>query len=165
MVGEGQAKPGVNNMNDIRRVYLDHSATTPADPRVVEAMLPYLMEKFGNASSVHFFGQEARAAVDRARREVAALIQARANEIVFVSGGTEANNLAIRGVLGARPGKGHIITSSIEHSSVRGICEALEQTWMGNHTAARLRGRDCASGRRPRCVKTGYRADFRHAGQ
>jgi cysteine desulfurase len=114
-------------MHDIRRVYLDHSATTPADPRVVEAMLPYLMEKFGNASSVHFFGQEARAAVDRARREVAALIQARANEIVFVSGGTEANNLAIRGVLGASsPKPGHIITSSIEHSSVRGICESLE---------------------------------------
>jgi cysteine desulfurase len=129
------AKPAVNNMNDIRRVYLDHSATTPADARVVEAMLPYLVEKFGNASSVHFFGQEARAAVDRARREVAALIQARANEIVFVSGGTEANNLAIRGLLGARLGatsgdtgnKGHIITSSIEHSSVRGICETMEQ--------------------------------------
>lgn len=115
-------------MHDIRRVYLDHSATTPADPRVVEAMLPYLMEKFGNASSVHFFGQEARAAVDRARREVAALIQARANEIVFVSGGTEANNLAIRGVLGASsPNPRHIITSSIEHSSVRGICESLER--------------------------------------
>ena len=90
-------------------------------------MLPYLMEKFGNASSVHYFGQEARAAVDRARREVAALIQARANEIIFVSGGTEANNLAIGGVLGSRPEKGHIITSSIEHSSVRGICEVLEQ--------------------------------------
>jgi cysteine desulfurase len=115
-------------MHDIRRVYLDHSATTPADPRVVEAMLPYLMEKFGNASSVHFFGQEARAAVDRARRAVAALIEARANEIVFVSGGTEANNLAIRGVLGASsPNPGHIITSSIEHSSVRGICESLER--------------------------------------
>src|SRR5207244_4899080 len=80
-----------------------------------------------NASSVHCFGQEARAAVDRARREVSALIQAHANEIVFVSGGTEANNLAIRGVLGSRATKGHIITSSIEHSSVRGICEVLEQ--------------------------------------
>jgi len=118
-------------MNNIRRVYLDHSATTPADPRVVEAMLPYLAEKFGNASSVHYFGQEARAAVDRARREVAALIQARANEIVFVSGGTEANNLAIRGLLskwsGATSGKGHIITSSIEHPSVRGICESMEE--------------------------------------
>jgi len=119
-------------MIETRRVYLDHSATTPADPRVVEAMLPYLTEKFGNASSVHLFGQEARAAVDRARREVAALIGARANEIVFVSGGTEANNLAIRGLCEATRGhtggsKGHIITSAIEHSSVRGICEALEK--------------------------------------
>jgi len=128
VVGESDANLA-QNMNEIRRVYLDHSATTPADPRVVEAMLPYLMEKFGNASSVHFFGQEARAAVDRARRDVAALIHARPNEIVFVSGGTEANNLAIRGLLDARSGdaKRHIITSSIEHSSVRGICEGLEQ--------------------------------------
>ncbi len=91
-------------------------------------MLPYLTEKFGNASSVHGLGQEARAAVDRARREVATLIAARANEIVFVSGGTEANNLAIRGVCEATAGQGrHIITSAIEHSSVRGICEALEK--------------------------------------
>ena len=117
-------------MAETRKVYLDHSATTPADRRVVEAMLPYLTEKFGNASSVHFFGQEARAAVDRARREVAALIGARANEIVFVSGGTEANNLAIRGIADAKaPGsnKGHLITSSIEHPSVRGISEELEK--------------------------------------
>jgi len=123
-------------MAEPRKIYLDHSATTPADRRVVEAMLPYLTEKFGNASSVHFFGQEARAAVDRARREVAALVGARANEIVFVSGGTEANNLAIRGITEASlakassPGKGHLITSSIEHSSVRGISEELEkQGW------------------------------------
>ncbi|MCA1630871.1 MAG: aminotransferase class V-fold PLP-dependent enzyme, partial [Acidobacteria bacterium] len=81
----------------MRRVYLDNSATTPVDPRVVEAMMPYLTERFGNPSSVHFYGQEARAAVDRARREVAALISARPNEIVFLSGGTEANNLAMRG--------------------------------------------------------------------
>jgi len=112
----------------IRRVYLDNSATTPADGRVVEAMLPYLTEKYGNASSVHFFGQEARAAVDRARREVAALANARPNEIVFLSGGTEANNLAIRGVAEAFEHSGrHIITSEIEHSSVRGICDALEK--------------------------------------
>jgi cysteine desulfurase len=115
-------------MTNFRRVYLDHSATTPVDPRVVEAMLPYLTERFGNASSVHFFGQEARAAVDRARREVAALIGARANEVVFVSGGTEANNLAIRGITDSIPSnKGHVITSAIEHSSVRGICEGLEK--------------------------------------
>ncbi len=112
----------------MRRVYLDNSATTPVDPRVVEAMLPYLTEKFGNASSVHFYGQEARAAVDRARREVAALVGARQNEIVFLSGGTEANNLAIRGLCEAQTAHGrHIITSTIEHSSVRGICDALEQ--------------------------------------
>jgi cysteine desulfurase len=112
----------------LRRVYLDNSATTPADRRVIEEMLPYLTEKYGNASSVHFFGQEARAAVDRARREVAALITARPNELVFLSGGTEANNLAIRGVAEAFEERGrHIITSEIEHSSVRGICDALEK--------------------------------------
>ncbi len=112
----------------MRRVYLDHSATTPVDRRVAEAMLPFLTEKFGNPSSVHFYGQEARAAVDRARREVAALINARPNEVVFLSGGTEANNLDVRGVAEQNAGRGrHVITSSIEHSSVRGICEALER--------------------------------------
>ena len=123
-------------MVETRKVYLDHSATTPVDRRVIDAMLPYLTEKFGNASSVHSFGQEARAAVDRARREVASLIGARANEVVFVSGGTEANNLAIRGLADATlarasnlssAGKGHVITSAIEHSSVRGISEDLEK--------------------------------------
>ena len=107
---------------------MDHSATTPVDRRVIDAMLPYLTEKFGNASSVHFFGQEARAAVDRARHEVAALVGARPNEIVFLSGGTEANNLAIRGIAETAAAHGrHIITSSIEHSSVRGVCDALEK--------------------------------------
>lgn len=111
-----------------RTVYLDHSATTPVDPKVVKAMTPYLTEKFGNPSSVHLFGQEARAAVERSRREVAALIGAKPNEIVFVSGGTEANNLAIRGICEATAAHGrHIITSAIEHSSVRGICDALEK--------------------------------------
>ncbi len=115
----------------MRRVYLDHSATTPVDRRVLEAMLPYLTEKFGNASSVHYFGQEARAAVDRARREVAALVNARPNEIVFLSGGTEANNLAVRGLAEASATHGrHIITSEIEHPSTRGICAFLEkQGW------------------------------------
>jgi cysteine desulfurase len=118
-------------MKEKRRVYVDHSATTPADSRVVEAMLPYLTDRFGNASSVHSFGQEARAAVDRARRQVASLINARSNEVVFVSGGTEANNLAIRGLCEAAAGRGqHVITSSIEHPSVRGVCYALEkQGW------------------------------------
>jgi cysteine desulfurase len=130
-------------MKETRKVYLDHSATTPADPRVIAAMLPYLTEKFGNPSSVHSFGQEARAAVDRARREVAALIGARANEIVFVSGGTEANNLAIRGLCEATGGanrdfKGHLITSSIEHPSLRGISEALEKGGKGSWEITRL---------------------------
>ncbi len=112
----------------MHRVYLDHSATTPADPRVVGALMPYLTASFGNPSSVHFYGQEARAAVDRARREVAALVGARPNEMVLLSGGTEANNLAIRGVAEQHAEHGrHVITSSIEHSSVRGICDALER--------------------------------------
>src|SRR5438270_1980067 len=121
----------------MRRVYLDHSATTPIDSQVVDAMMPYLTERFGNASSIHQFGQEARAAVDKARRQVASLINARANEIVFTSGGTEANNFAIRGVCEAAQahGRRHIITSAIEHPSVRGVLEYLEKNgW----TATRL---------------------------
>lgn len=111
-----------------RRVYLDNSATTPIDKKVVEAMLPFLTEKFGNASSIHFFGQEARAAVDRARHLVAEIINARPAEIVFTSGGTESNNLAIRGLLEANEKYGrHIITSQIEHSAVKTVCEDLEK--------------------------------------
>ncbi len=110
----------------MRRVYLDHSATTPIDTRVLEAMLPYLTEKFGNASSVHMFGQEARAAVDKARRQIASSIGARDNEIIFTSGGTEGNNLAIRGICEAASSGKHIITSAIEHPSVRGAIEELE---------------------------------------
>ena len=111
-----------------RRVYLDNSATTPVDPRVAAAMARTVVETFGNASSVHGFGQQARAAVDRARREVAALIGARQNEIVFTSGGTEANNLAIRGLCEASAAHGrHIITSAIEHPSVAGVCLELEK--------------------------------------
>ncbi len=145
-------------MAETRKVYLDHSATTPADPRVVEAMLPYLTEKFGNASSVHFFGQEARAAVDRARREVAALIGARANEVVFVSGGTEANNLAIQGICELHgTAKGHIITSTIEHPSVRGLCESLEKTgwevtWLPVYEEGVVRVDDVRDALRPNTV-------------
>ena len=111
-----------------RRVYLDHSATTPVDPRVANAMARAVVETFGNASSVHGFGQQARAAIDRARREVAALIGAKQNEIVFTSGGTEANNLAIRGLCEASSAHGrHVITSAIEHPSVSGVCTELEK--------------------------------------
>jgi cysteine desulfurase len=112
-----------------RRVYLDNSATTPIDREVVEAMLPYLTEKFGNASSIHFFGQEARGAVDKARHQVAEILNARPNEIVFTSGGTEANNLAIRGLIEANEKYGkHIITSAIEHSAVKEVCQDLEKS-------------------------------------
>ncbi|HVE56762.1 MAG TPA: cysteine desulfurase NifS [Pyrinomonadaceae bacterium] len=111
-----------------RRVYLDNSATTPVDKDVFEAMIPFLTEKFGNASSIHFFGQEARAAIDKARHQVAELINARPNEVVFTSGGTESNNLAIRGLLEANDKYGkHIITSEIEHSAVKEVCLDLEK--------------------------------------
>ncbi len=111
-----------------RRVYLDNSATTPIDKEVFAAMLPFLTEKFGNASSIHFFGQEARGAVDKARHQVAEIINSRPNEIVFTSGGTEANNLAIRGLIEANDKCGkHIITSNIEHSAVREVCQDLEK--------------------------------------
>jgi cysteine desulfurase len=114
-----------------RRVYVDNAATTPVDPTVLEAMVPFLTEKFGNASSIHYFGQEARAAVDKARQQVSSLINARPAEIVFTSGGTEANNLAIRGLMDALllkdpDRKPHIITSAIEHPSVESVCAEFE---------------------------------------
>jgi cysteine desulfurase len=115
-------------MSAFRRIYLDNSATTRVDHRAVEAMLPFLTKHYGNASSVHFFGQEARAAVDLSRGQVAALVGAQTNEIVFVSGGSEANNLAIRGVAEAEVAHGrHLITSAIEHPSVQGACDRLEE--------------------------------------
>jgi cysteine desulfurase len=132
----------------IRRVYLDHNATTPVEPSVLEAMLPYLSGEFGNAASIHTFGQRARAAVETAREQVAGLIGARPQEIVFTSGGTEADNHAIFGAVGAlassRAGESrntvedlerpfsvahlkHIITSSIEHEAVLNTCQELER--------------------------------------
>jgi cysteine desulfurase len=133
----------------MRRIYLDNSATTAIDPEVLDAMMPYLTGKFGNASSIHYFGQETRSAVDKARHQVAALLNARPNEIVFTSGGTESNNLAIRGLIEARVGSPtiregashggsltvregsspnpHIITSSIEHPAVKEVCADLEK--------------------------------------
>ncbi|MBX7053882.1 MAG: cysteine desulfurase [Pyrinomonadaceae bacterium] len=110
-----------------RRVYLDNSASTAADPAVVAAMLPYFSEFYGNASSIHFQGQKARAAIDKARHQVAELINARPNEVIFTSGGTESNNLAIRGLVEANEKYGkHIITSAFEHSAVKNVCEDLE---------------------------------------
>ncbi|HXX99284.1 MAG TPA: aminotransferase class V-fold PLP-dependent enzyme, partial [Candidatus Limnocylindrales bacterium] len=111
------------------RIYLDHNATTPVDPAVLDAMLPFLSSEFGNASSIHAFGQRARAAVETAREQVAALINARPQEIVFTSGGTESDNHAIFGVVSASSGSAppHIITSSIEHEAVLNSCQALEK--------------------------------------
>ena len=106
----------------LRRVYLDNNATTPVLPEVLEAMRPYFGERFGNASSIHHHGQETRAAVERARESVAALLGCRASEIVFTSGGTEADNLAIFGL--ARSGD-HVITSTIEHHAVLNACKHL----------------------------------------
>ncbi|MFA4967284.1 MAG: cysteine desulfurase NifS [Candidatus Margulisiibacteriota bacterium] len=103
----------------MRKVYLDHAATTPTDPRVVEAMRPYFTEIFGNPSSIHQFGQEAKGEMEAAREKVASLIGAKPEEIVFTSGGTEADNFALEGVAFANEKKGnHIITSKIEHHAV-----------------------------------------------
>ena len=126
------------------RVYLDYNATTPVEPQVLDAMLPYFSADFANASSIHTPGQRARAAVETAREQVADLIGARPQEIVFTSGGTESNNHAIFGVIGERMGqvlppvassslsdsplaKPHIITTTIEHEAVLNACQALEK--------------------------------------
>ncbi|MCK5553720.1 MAG: cysteine desulfurase, partial [Deltaproteobacteria bacterium] len=109
-------------------IYLDHNATTPIHPDVLAAMLPYYRNGFGNPSSIHRFGREARQAVDEAREKVAHLIGAKSSEIIFTSGGTEADNLAIKGVALVREGKaGHIITSAIEHHAVMVPCQYLEK--------------------------------------
>lgn len=108
----------------MRRVYFDNNATTPVLPEVLEAMRPYFFEHFGNASSIHHHGQETRAAVERARESVAKLLGSRPAEVVFTSGGTEADNLAIFGL--ARPGD-HVITSTIEHHAVLNSSKHLEE--------------------------------------
>ena len=119
------------------RVYLDHNATTPVEPEVLQAMLPYLSGEFGNAASIHTPGQRARAAVETAREQVAALIGARSQEVVFTSGGTESDNHAIFGIVrgGSRAGAAsgaqkeakHVITAQIEHEAVLNACQALEK--------------------------------------
>ena len=108
----------------MHRIYLDNNATTPVLPEVFEAMRPYFGDQFGNASSIHHHGQQTRAAVEDARESVAALLGCRASEIVFTSGGTEADNLAVAGLAGAGD---HIITSSIEHHAVLLACKHLEE--------------------------------------
>jgi cysteine desulfurase len=117
----------IKTRTDDDPIYLDYNATTPLLPEVVDAMLPYLREHFGNPSSGHGFGHAARAGVDRAREQVAALLGCDADEIVFTSGGTESNNLAIRGVTEARPERRHLVTSAIEHPAVVAPCAWLER--------------------------------------
>src|ERR1043166_3174213 len=110
------------------RIYLDHNATTPVELEALDAMLPYFSSDFGNAASIHTPGQHARAAVETAREQVAALLNARPQEIVFTSGGTESDNHAIFGIVRNAPGATkHIITSQIEHEAVLNACQALEQ--------------------------------------
>jgi cysteine desulfurase len=112
----------------MRRIYLDHNATTPVDPAVLEAILPFFAQEYGNASSIHGFGQKCRAAVEEARDEVAGLLNARASEIVFTSGGTESNNQAIFGVVNAaNAARKHVVTTTIEHSAVLNPCEELQR--------------------------------------
>ncbi|HNQ02366.1 MAG TPA: cysteine desulfurase family protein [Syntrophales bacterium] len=110
----------------MRPIYLDYNATTPVDPEVAAAMLPYIREHFGNPSSSHAYGAAARKGVERAREQVAALLNGRPSEILFTSGGTESNNHAVKGAARAHRGKGnHIITSAFEHPAVTEVCESL----------------------------------------
>jgi cysteine desulfurase len=112
----------------MKRIYLDNAATTPLEPEVVAAMLPYFTDIFGNPSSLHFFGQEAKRAIEEARDKVALFIGASPEEIVFTSGGTESDNFALKGVAMALREKGdHIITTGIEHHAVLETCHYLEK--------------------------------------
>lgn len=112
----------------MKRIYLDYAATTPTHPEVVRAMLPYFTDAFGNPSSIHSYGQEAKGSIEEARIKIADLIGARDEELIFTSGGTEADNFALKGIAYANESKGnHIITSSIEHHAVIETCKFLER--------------------------------------
>ncbi len=112
----------------MNRIYMDHSATSPVDPLVVEQMMPYFCDKYGNASSLHSFGREAKKALEESRQKVADLVHAKKEEIIFTSSGTESDNLAIRGIATRNRKYGdHIITSAIEHHAVLHMCKYLEK--------------------------------------
>jgi len=145
----------------MNRIYLDHNATTPVDPAVLEAMLPYLRDAYGNASSVHELGRAAREAVEKARAQVARLLGAEPREIVFTSGGTEADNQAIRGVLElartpeGRPG--HVVTSAIEHPAVLNTCQYVAKrghaaTYLAVDTTGRVKLAEVAPAFTPETV-------------
>jgi cysteine desulfurase len=111
----------------MRKIYMDHNATTPLHPEVREAIMPYLDNRFGNPSSAHWAGREAKHALEEAREQVSALINANPHEIVFTSGGSEGDNMAIKGTLGAKRGR-HVITTSVEHPAVFKTCKLLEHS-------------------------------------
>jgi cysteine desulfurase len=136
-------------------IYLDYNATTPTDPRVAEAMTPYLTGFFGNPSSGHRFGREAKAAVERARAQVAGALGCTAEEIIFTSGGSESDNLALRGVVAARGG-GHVVTSAIEHPAVLEVALALEMEGLIELTVV---GVDDQGGIDPEAVRAALRPD------
>jgi cysteine desulfurase len=142
------------------RVYLDYNATTPVDPAVLEAMLPILGENFGNAGSVHSAGQRARAAIDSARESVAALIGAKLNEVVFTSGGTEADNLAVFGTVAAstKPRK-HVITTAIEHHAILHSCEELARQGVEVTVVPVGRGRDSQGIVDPEAIRQALRPE------
>ena len=125
-----------------RRVYLDHNATTPLDPRVLEEMLPFLRDDFGNPSSLHWFGQRARAAVEEARASVAALVGAESAEIVFTASGSESDNMALRGVAAkATPARRGIVVTALEHHAVLNTAKALrDEGWPVSTAKARESG-------------------------
>ena len=128
----------------MNRIYFDNNATTPLAPEVFEAMRPYLLEDYGNASSIHWFGQRAKAGIEKAREQVARLLNARATEIVFTSGGTESDNTAILGIVAAsRSERKHVVTSTIEHPAVLSTAKLLEKRVRG---AAAPRERGFGSG-------------------
>ncbi len=141
-----------------KKIYLDYSATTPVDPLVVEAMLPYFTEQFGNPSSVHRYGREGRAVVEAARATLAEMLHVRESEIFFVSGGTEANNLAVCGVARQNHQRGkHLITSPLEHPSVYNTFRRLEKegyevTWLKVDRFGRVRSEDLEAAIRPDTV-------------
>jgi cysteine desulfurase len=115
-------------MSEMKRIYMDHSATTPVAPEVLEAMLPYFSEKFGNASSLHSFGLEAKEALEESREKVAGLLGAKPEEIIFTSGGTESDNLALKGIARKNQKSGkHIITTQVEHPAILECCRRLEK--------------------------------------
>ncbi len=110
----------------MKNIYLDNNATTRIDDRVLEAMIPYLTEQYGNASSMHQFGGLLKHRIDEAREDIAYLLGAEPQEIVFTSGGTESDNWAIKGILASNPEKKHIVTTRVEHPAVRGTCKHLQ---------------------------------------